>query len=155
MYDYIKKEIDIMCPQKHFKIKNKKYPWISDELLEQIKDKDNLLKKAKKSNKQEDWDEARKLRNQTKTNIRVAKSEFIKSNLEENPKDARTFWKSLSDLIVNKGKQTNVINLIDQSDNNVEHDKTADFINDFFASIGPTLASNYNNSWTYKSGSNL
>ena len=150
MYDYIKVEIDIMCPQKHFKIKNKKDPWISDELLEQIKDKDNLLKKAKKSNKQEDWDEARRLRNQTKANIRVAKAEFIKSKLEENHKDAKKFWKSLSDLIGNNGKQTNVINLIDQSDNNVEHDKTADFINDFFVSIGPTLARNYNKSWTYQ-----
>ena len=61
MYDNITQEIDIMCPQKHFKIKNKKDPWISDELLEQIKDKDNLLKKATKSNKQEDLDEARSL----------------------------------------------------------------------------------------------
>ena len=80
----------------------------------------------------------------------MAKAEFIKSNLEENHKDARKFWKSLSDLIVNKGKQTSVIKLITQSDNNVDHDKTADFMNDFFASIGPTLASNYNKSWTYQ-----
>ena len=49
----IRGTIDNMCPLKDFRIKQKKEPWISNELIELIKDKDNLLKRAKKSKDQQ------------------------------------------------------------------------------------------------------
>ena len=40
-------KMDIMCPLKILKIKQKKEPWISNHLIELIKDKDYALKRAK------------------------------------------------------------------------------------------------------------
>ena len=44
----IRKTIDDMCPLKTFKIKQEKEPWISNQLIELIKDKDYALSTLKK-----------------------------------------------------------------------------------------------------------
>ena len=41
--------LDYMCPLKDIKIKQTKEPWMSNEIIELIYDKNNLLKKAKKT----------------------------------------------------------------------------------------------------------
>ena len=41
--------IDAMCPVKHFKVSHSNDPWITNELLEEIRDKDLALKRARKS----------------------------------------------------------------------------------------------------------
>ena len=56
--------IDEICPLRNFKINKLKEPWISNELIEKIKDKDRAMKKAKKSKKDEDWKLAKRLRNE-------------------------------------------------------------------------------------------
>ena len=59
----IKEILNEMCPLKGFRVKNSGKPWITNELLEQIKDKDRALRRAKKSNNPEHWKIARRLRN--------------------------------------------------------------------------------------------
>ena len=48
MIDNIESALDELYPLKTFKIRKYKEHWISQELLELIRDKDILLKKAKK-----------------------------------------------------------------------------------------------------------
>ena len=86
-------KIDVMCPLKSFKIRNRKDPWITNEILEAIKDKDVLLKKAKKSKKEEDWDRAKIARNTVNRDVKNLKSEFIRENLEEHYNDSKSFGK--------------------------------------------------------------
>ena len=59
LYDAIKNEIDIMCPQKNIKIKKKKDPWITNDLLELRNDKNDLLDIAKNTQSDDDWQAAR------------------------------------------------------------------------------------------------
>ena len=47
LLDIIRTNIDEMCPLKCFKIKQEKEPWLSNRLIELIKDKDYALKRAK------------------------------------------------------------------------------------------------------------
>ena len=61
------------CPFKTFKIKNVKDPWIMNELLEMIHDKDYFLAKAKKYGDLDDWRIARNVRNQTKVLVKNSK----------------------------------------------------------------------------------
>ena len=67
MWHYIYKRIlgyiDPMCSIKSFRVYDAREPWITNEALESIKDKDRLLKKAKRTGKSEDLDEARLARN--------------------------------------------------------------------------------------------
>ena len=65
--------IDNMCPQKQFNIKKMRDPWITDELLEILFEKDGLLLKAKHSKKDEDWVAAKIARNEANILIRNSK----------------------------------------------------------------------------------
>ena len=97
--------IDTMCPTQTFLIKNLKDPWISQEILKAIKDKDRLLSKAKKSNLHEDWILARRRRNEVKKIVKNAKSDFIKENLTRHENDSKKLWKSLRDIIPSSKNQ--------------------------------------------------
>ena len=50
---------DRMCPLKRYKVPQAKDPWITNEILEMIKDKDRLLRKAKKRKLAADWENAK------------------------------------------------------------------------------------------------
>ena len=130
----IKDNIDRMCPLKHFKINQKKEPWITNELIEIIKDKDLLLKRARKRKDPELWKEAKRLRNQCTARLRNARAEFVKENLNNNLGDQKKFWKNIQEIIPSKKKsQKNSIKLIDKNTGQqVPEDKTTSFINDFF-----------------------
>ena len=54
MIDNITNCIDNMCPLKQFKVRNSDKPWFTNEILEQIKDKDRAFRKAKRSGKSDD-----------------------------------------------------------------------------------------------------
>ena len=43
--------IDEMCPLKRYKISQAKVPWVTNEILELIKNKDRLLRRAKNKKK--------------------------------------------------------------------------------------------------------
>ena len=66
-----------------------KDPWITNESLEIIYDKDYFLTKAKKHGKVDDWRIAQNLRNQTKVLVKNANFFFIKDQLEENKSGSR------------------------------------------------------------------
>ena len=87
----LKPIIDRYCPSKEYKIKNVKDPWIMNELLEMIHDKNYFLAKAKKNGNIDDWRIARNLRNQTKALIKNAKIDFIKEQLEKIKVIAKNF----------------------------------------------------------------
>ena len=101
----IETTIDKKCPTKHFKIKQVKDPWITNEILEAIHDKDLLLARAKRSDLQVDWEIARRRRNEVKNLTKHAKSNFIKDNLVEHKNDSKKFWKSLSNILPTKANK--------------------------------------------------
>ena len=72
--------INDMCPLKTFKVAQAKEPWVTNEILEMIKDKDRLLWGAKQRNTEIDWELARNVRNNTNAHIRRAKANFIQDN---------------------------------------------------------------------------
>ena len=80
-WDFILKKItdilDVMCPIRTFHIKNYRPDWMTEWLIEQIKDRDYFYKKAKKKGNQDDWNIAKYLRNVTNANIRGAKRDFV------------------------------------------------------------------------------
>ena len=78
MEQIIRENIDIMCPLKTFKIKQEKEPWISDQLIELIKDKDHALRRAKKRKDPQLWKEAKRLRNNCIKRLRDARAEYIR-----------------------------------------------------------------------------
>ena len=151
MKNIILSHINVMCPVQTFYVKSLKDPWITNEILEAIKDEDRLLCNAKRSNSEADWIGARRRRNEVKTLVKHAKSNFIKDNLENFKDDSKKFWKSLQDILpAKKGNKGNKILLKNPDGNLVTNDKdAANKLNNFFAEIGPNLAKDLNDPWIY------
>ena len=71
-----------------------------------------LLATAKQTNQVVDWDIARRRRNEVKSLVKNAKSNFVKDNLQEYKNDSTKFWKSLNNILPSKKKlKCNIISL--------------------------------------------
>ena len=91
------KTIEIMCPSRTFKIKQVKQPWITPRLLELILDK--ALKKTKKNKKNDEWLEAKRLRNACTNRLRKAKADYIREQLEVHTNDQKKIRKNIQQVI--------------------------------------------------------
>ena len=147
----IKTIIDQTCPLKRFKVKVTNKPWITHKLIEQIKDKDRALKKAKKTQKGDDWVHARRLRNDCLKAVRNAKSNFIKNELNTHAKDPKKFWENITSILPTNSKTNNLIKLKDQTTHEIIcEEKTPQYINEFLSGICDKLATKLNEPWSYK-----
>ena len=139
------------CPVKEFKINKRKEPWLNRQLLEILIDKDRSLRRAKRTNNEDDWNIARYFRNQAKLLVRQAKAEYYKEQLDMNKKNPKKFWHTVANILNTNKKPRPTINLTDQnSGNKVPESETANYINQYFANIGPNLAANLTETWTYE-----
>ena len=134
-------KIDNTYPVQEFIVNEKRDPWISNELLERIIDKNRLLKKARKSSKKEDWDIAKTSRNIVNKELSNAKKEFLIEEQNRFTNDSKKFWQSISRILPSKKNNSGKITLCDKSDEEMEGKDTADYINEFFTNIGKNLAS--------------
>ena len=143
--------IDTRCPVKCYRVKQEKEPWITPPLLELIKDKDNALKKAKRKKDEHLWKEAKRLRNDCTKRLRNARADYIKENLDNNKGNSKKFWKNIQNILPNKkNKSSTTFDLHDyENDNPIDSKDTANFINDFFVNIGPNLAKNNREAWSF------
>ena len=89
MLTNIMSTIDRMCPLKNYKVAKAKEPWVTNDILEMIKDKDRLLRRAKNKNTENDWILVRNARNNVNYQIRRAKANFIQDNLELHQNDSK------------------------------------------------------------------
>ena len=65
--------------------------------------------------------------------------------------DSKKFSKNIQEVIPNKKfNNGNIFNLLDNSTNEmIDSDNTADFINDYFTNIGPNLAKKLTKPWSF------
>ena len=145
----IRGKLNQTCPIKTFRVKEVREPWVTNELLEEIRDKDNYLKIAKASGREDDWILARRERNRVGKLTKNARTEFVEQQ-REYKSDPKKFWKVISTLVPNNKHMQDSINLVDQSTGKeVEEAEVANHVNEFFSSIGPNLANKISESWTF------
>ena len=150
LIDTIHYYINLQCPLKEFKINKIKEPWITHELLEFIKDKDKALRTAKRTKLHDNWIIAKRLRNECLTRVRNCKANFIQNELDMNSDDSKKIWNSIKQVIPDAKKNKDRMFLIDTITNKeVEPNELPNFINNFFADIGPNLARNITGNWVY------
>ena len=98
----------------------------------------------------EDWIVARRLRNECLARVRNCKAEFIQNELTTNQDDSKQFWNSIKAVIPDTKNNRNKFVIVDNITNeNVPPDDLPDFVNNFFADIGPNLANNITGRWDY------
>ena len=143
----IEDKISKQCPIKKIKVKQSNEPWITQGLIELIHDKDHMLSRAKRTNDPDDWVNARLLRNITNKSIRKAKEHYIRDLLESHSGDPKKFWQQINKILPSSSS-VRTINLIDTVKGvPIENSKTADYMNEYFASIGEKLNEGHDGIW--------
>ena len=77
------------------------------QLLDAIKHRNKLLKKAKRTKTDEDWRLYKISRNTTYYKIRSSKANFFKAAINDNVNNPRIYWDHLNTLI--KGKNVHAL----------------------------------------------
>ena len=135
----IRDNLDKLCPSKDFQFAKERPPWLSNELIEYIKDRDAALRKAATSKTEEDRRIARNLRNFTNRLVKTAKADYIKAQLELYRGDSKKFWQTIK-TVIPKENSNKVIKLKDGSGQHMSDSEAAEYVNSYFASIGTLLA---------------
>ena len=122
------------CPLKKFKVKEVREPWVTNEILEEIKDKDRALKVARRSGAKEDWDRARRERNRVGRLVEEAKADFLTEQQQLLADDPKKFWRLVKSIVPGNKAKSARISLITKSDDgrgsvNIDPADSANYIN--------------------------
>ena len=74
------------------KIKSRPCPWIDDATKVKMKERDQCLRKARRTNNDEDWKRYRSLRNNCSNMLRKSRSTYYENLLTEHQHDPKNFW---------------------------------------------------------------
>ena len=125
-------------------------PWITNEALEAIRDKDKLMKKARKTKSVPHWEQARRGRNEVGRMIQNLKADYLKDQQSLHKNDPKEFWKSIAKVFPGKKKNSNQIWLKHGvSGAEVTTENVPEYMNSFFTEIGPDLAKKHTGHWQY------
>ena len=132
--------LDSIAPIKEIRLKNRTEPWMTSDILEDIKQRDFYLYRFKKNRAQEDYKLFCKLRNKVQRNIRTAKSEYLSNKIEENKNEPKNLWQQLKNLGYKNSKKDSSNVVLTINDENCHDSKTvSDYFNQFFTNIASTL----------------
>ena len=91
--------LDRYCPLKTFHIPKYQDPWMSIDIVEQLRDKNTKFARAKKSKVVGEMDDARKLKNKSNKLNGKARRAYIKDTLEENKDNHKKFWRIINNIL--------------------------------------------------------
>ena len=98
--------VDSHAPLKQKRITNKTQPdWMTSQILDQLKHRDHLLKRARKTRSGDDWTKYRRARNLVTSSIEKAKRTFFKSSIKNSRDDPKSMWKHIKSLTGRKAAQ--------------------------------------------------
>jgi hypothetical protein len=88
--------LDDIAPTKEIKTKQKTEPWITSEILDQIRD--SFLYLYKKTQSKHFYYDYCKIRNKLQRDIKKVKSEYFSCKIEENKNNPKKLWEQLKSL---------------------------------------------------------
>ena len=139
LYNNVLETLDAQIPVKTFIFPKSKPEWLVADLVEYMKDRDSLLKKASRTKDPKDKKAANKARNRTNRLVKSAKNNFIKDKLNEYINNPKKFWEQIKSTYPSD-KNQNQIRFTDHEGNTLNNSDTAILINNYFTNIGPDLA---------------
>ena len=90
--------LDKVASIKEIRLKQRTEPWMNANILQDIRERDNLLYKFNKDRSKKClFVEYKKLRNKIQRDIKTAKSEYLLNELEANKNNSKQLWKHLKE----------------------------------------------------------
>ncbi len=112
------------------RIRGKSCPWLSRDIKKLMNDRDQLLRKARKTNSQADWISYKQMRNYCTGQVRRAKANYHQNLLNENCEHPRKFWATIKSIFPTKTCKSAV--------QNIDRENTKKF-SDYFKNAIPLL----------------
>ena len=132
--------IDKHAPLRTKRVKNKRSPWISNELLREIHKRDFLKKKAASTNDPSIWKQFKDARNKASNLVKKAKSKYFSENLDANKSDPRKTWRLINELQSRQSKSTKVSQVKTGNQVFTSPGDIVEAFNNHFTNIGQSLA---------------
>ena len=92
------------APMFERKITGRVCPWLTSEIRSKINQRDYLLRKAKRSKAQKDWDDYKRARNSTTSAIRKSKASYHRNLFKETLNSPKDFWSRIKRTYPTKDK---------------------------------------------------
>ena len=126
-YDCVNKSVDEFeelftnitdkhAPMKTKCVRKKQSPWLNDDIIALMRERDRLKKAAIKSGSNASWSAYRSMRNHVNSSIKESKKQFINDGIVKSGKNTQQVWKHLRYVVPGKDKN-NCINKIKVDDN--------------------------------------
>ena len=130
------KILDSVAPIKEIRLKSRTEPWINNDILEDIRCRDNFLYRLNETKNPALYSDYCRLRNK----VQRAKANFFKDKIEEYKFDPKKLWKQFKSLgYCSKSKdQSNVVLNIDGKPC-FNSSTIANYINSFYTTVASTL----------------
>lgn len=101
----LKAIFDRHAPLTSKKVRGQQCPWISNEIRDQMNNRDYLLKRARRTKSPVDWDAYKSVRNACNITIRKSKQTHQRNLLSENRLNPRAFWQIIKNIFPTKSKE--------------------------------------------------
>ena len=98
----VKRLFDKHAPVTVKRVKGKPCQWLTSDLKKLMSDRDRVLEKARKSDKDKDWNNYKKLRNSCNNQTRAAKRKYHRNILNEHARSPKGFWKCIKSIFPTK-----------------------------------------------------
>ena len=120
--------LDKHAPIKMMKIRGRPNPYVTEEIRELMRIRDNWKKIAKKSKNSYAWLQYKICCREVKREIRLAEREYVNQQIQNNKNNTNCIWKSLRSCIPKKSTA--------QRSYSKDHKGVANEFNQFFSSVG-------------------
>lgn len=92
LFKYMVNCANALCPYQQMLVRQESPPWITREIVEAIHERDAAFETAFSTGDPQDMSRAKELRTSTKRDIRNARADYIRENLDNNSDNPRKFW---------------------------------------------------------------
>jgi len=135
--------LDSHAPIKRKRIRNKTSPWMTIDLRKAITNRDNLKKKAIRTDSTRDWMNFRAAKNRVNNDIKKTKKDYYHQHFDQNTDSSKEIWKTINEILSRESCQNPYIKSIKVSNKTFSDSKEiAETFNAHFAEIGTKLAGN-------------
>ena len=132
--------IDKHTPFRTERVKNKRSPWITNELMREVHKRDFLNKKAASTNDPLIWKQFKDARNKANNSVKKAKCKYFSENLDAKKSDPRKTWRLINELQSQQSKSTKVSQVKTGSQVFTSPGDIAEAFKNHFTNIGQSLA---------------
>lgn len=134
-----------LCPYKSITTRAEKAPWMTNDLLNPINDRDKAFLEAHETKDANKLSEAKKKRTATKKAVRNARAAFIREQLAQSQDNPRKMWENINKLIKSP-ESDSTIELLDENKCPIPESLVSGHVNWYFATIGSKQAEKFGES---------